>query len=314
MADNFIPFSIATSPVAWMLGILGLFVWMLFRPNATAPWKILALILLFALEPFSVAVLNAGDRASPLKYDWILQSIDQSLGFTAFQFARLLSAADNRFLFEVYQSLSAAMIVWYGIHVSIRQGQPRKLLYAYLATFLAGPCLYLIVPAIGPRHAFAHLFPMVDPAVTPVTVALKGWSNAMPSLHFATAFLLVLFSGTSRVLRAIAWAYLAGTAAATLAFEHYVIDLVVGVPFACFVAALAHRRVREAAGYLGVVAAWLGSIRFAAPALVHHPTLLRCLVVLTLGLAMKAVLAAPRVGHRETAKSADRVSLPVPER
>jgi hypothetical protein len=42
--------------------------------------------------------------------------------------------------------------------------------------------------------------------------------------------------------------------------------------------------------------------------------LLRCLVVLTLGLAMKAVLAAPRVGRRETAKSADRVSLPVPER
>ena len=44
------------------------------------------------------------------------------------------------------------------------------------------------------------------------------------SLHVSTALLFLLFAGESRVRRCMAWAYLAGSVGATLAFEHYMID------------------------------------------------------------------------------------------
>jgi len=62
------------------------------------------------------------------------------------------------------------------------------------------------------------------PDVSPVLVQLNGWPNAIPSLHVSTALLFLLFAGESRVRRCMAWAYLAGSVGATLAFEHYMID------------------------------------------------------------------------------------------
>jgi len=167
-----------------------------------------------------------------------------------------------------------------------RDGKPGKLLLAYLITFFAGPCLYLIVPACGPRHAFKSVFPMGDPNVGPTLVSLNYWPNAIPSLHVATALLLVFFAGKSRLLRGIAWFYLGGTALATLAFEHYAIDLVVAVPFACFAALLAERQIRPALANLGLVLAWLLAIRFATPALAAYPLVLRILALATIGFAV----------------------------
>jgi hypothetical protein len=70
--------------------------------------------------------------------------------------------------------------------------------------------------------------------VAPVLVPLEGYPNAMPSLHVATAVLLVLFARRNRWLLSVSLFFLAATVAATLALEHNVIDLVVAVPFACF--------------------------------------------------------------------------------
>jgi hypothetical protein len=95
----------------------------------------------------------------------------------------------------------------------------------------------------------------------------------------------VLFSGSGRGLRSLAWIYLAGTAAATLAFEHYLIDLIVGVPFACFAALAAEGKTRPSLGNLAMVLAWLIAIRFATPAVVAYPVLLRILACATVGLA-----------------------------
>jgi hypothetical protein len=278
--------AVANPALLWMLVILGLFIWMLFRPRETAPLKILALIIVFAFEPFSVSVMAAENRAFPLKFDYYLYVIDKQLGISAFGVARMLAEWQRPILFAIYQSLSVAMIAWYGVNLKRRDGKPGKLLLAYLITFFTGPCLYLIVPACGPRHAFKSLFPMGDPNVAPALVSLNYWPNAIPSLHVATALLFVFFAGKNRLLRGIAWFYLAGTALATLAFEHYAIDLVVAVPFACFATLLAERQIRPALANLGIVLAWLLAIRFATPALSAYPLVLRVLALATIGFAV----------------------------
>jgi hypothetical protein len=264
-----------------MLAILGLSLWMLLRPQGKDAPKILLLILAFALEPFSSAVMNAENRCFPLKFDYFLYAIDKSLGLSAFWVAGLLSEWQRSILFVVYQSLTAAMITWYGVNLRRRDGRPAGLLVAYLVTFGLGPALYLIVPACGPRHAFGSAFPAGNPDVSPLPVLLNYWPNAIPSLHVATALLFVFFAGRNRVLGAIAWLYLAATVAATLAFEHYVIDLVVAVPFACCATLVARGKVRQALYRLAFVLAWLVAIRLDTPALAAHPALLRILALAT---------------------------------
>ena len=276
--------SAITSPgVLWMLAILGLFLWMLFRPDTNEAPKILLLILVVTLQPFTSAVMNAENHVSPLKFDYFLYLIDKAVGLSAFWVARLFTGWGRSVLFGVYQSLAAVMIAWYGVSLKRRDGQPGKLLLAYLIAFAAGPCLYMIVPASGPRYAFGSAFPMGDPQVTLVLLRLNSWPNAIPSLHVATALLFVFFAGKGWILRSIAWLYLAGTVAATLAFEHYVIDLVVAAPFACFAARLAERRIRPAVANLAAVLAWMLAIRWATPVLLIYPAVLRILVLATVG-------------------------------
>jgi hypothetical protein len=276
--------------VFWSFSIVALFVWLMFRPYATAPWKILALFaVLLVAQPLTVVGLRTMSRAYPLKYDYVLQSLDQAVGLTAFQVARLFSPWQRTALLVVYELLTAAMVAWYGVHLVIRGGEPHRLLRTYLIVFLVGGCLYGIVPALGPRYAFGALFPMGNPYVAAALVPLDGYPNAMPSLHVATALLLVLFTVRNRLLLPIAGLFLAGTVAATLAFEHYVVDLVVAVPFACFAVESAYGRLISAVKYLGLVLAWLGLIRFASPELVHYFWALRLLALFSISLGVRAV-------------------------
>jgi len=278
-----------------MIAILGLSLRTLVRPHGKDAPKILLLILVFAFEPFSIAVMNAENRGFPLKFDYFLYAIDKSLGLSAFWVARLLSEWQRSILFIVYQSLTAAMIAWYGVNLRRRDGRPAGLLVAYLVTFGLGPCLYLIVPACGPRHAFGNVFPAGNPDVPLLPVRLNYWPNAIPSLHVATALLFVFFAGRNRVLGGVAWLYLAATVAATLAFEHYVIDLVVAVPFACFATLVARGKLRPALFRLAVVLLWLLAIRIDTPALIAHPVWLRMLAFATVFSAAFGVRAGQSV-------------------
>jgi len=258
---------------------------MLFRPHGTDAPKIIILILIFAFQPFTRIVMTAESRAFPLKFDYYLYLIDKSLGVSAFLVARLFAEWQRSMLFAVYQSLTAVMIAWYAANLVRKDGKPGRLLLAYLVIFVVGPCLYLIVPACGPRHAFGNAFPGGNPHVSLTLVRLTDWPNAIPSLHLATALLFVFFAGQNRLLRGLAWTYVAGTAAATLAFEHYMIDLIVAVPFACFATLVTSRDIRPAIVNLAGVLAWLLAIRFGTSQLVAHPAVLRILALATVVLA-----------------------------
>lgn len=273
-----------------MLSLLFLCAWTLWQPQSDKAPKILLLVMaILAFGPISDAFMGFESARFPLKFDYSLYLVDKSLGLSAFLLARLFTEWQRSILYVIYQSLVYVMIFWYGLSVIRNDSRSGTLLKAYAVTFLAGPCLYMIVPARGPRHAFGSIFPWGDPNVSPVLVRLGGWPNAIPSLHVATALLFLLFAGKNRILRYLAWIYLAGTVAATLAFEHYLIDLIVAVPFACFAALAARGRILSASGNLAVVLVWLVAIRFATPELLAHPALLRILAFATILFAVSSV-------------------------
>jgi len=278
---------VAVSPPVAMLFVVGLFVWMLFRPKSKAPAKIFLFIAAtLAFGPISIRVMDWENAAFPLKFDNHLFLIDRAIGISAFSVARYLTPGMRSFLFVVYETLGYWMILWYGLNLALKRGRPKQVAIAFAIAYGLAPLFYLVVPACGPRHAFGSVFPMGNPAVAAVTTPLAYWPNAIPSLHMATAILLVYFSGGSRMLRAFGWIYAAGTALSTLAFEHYLIDLVVAVPYAFFVIAAADGLWSEALRNAVVVLAWLAGIRFATPQLIQVPLVAPALCLATVAQAV----------------------------
>jgi hypothetical protein len=270
------------NPVIAMMLVAGLFGWMAFRPHSTGPVKIFLLIAAWMLfGPISEAVLNAETAAIPLKFDYFLQLLDEALGISAFFIARLFSERQLQVLFFVYQTMGYWMILLYALHLKLKDGRPKQLLICYLMAYGLAPLFYLIVPACGPRHAFGALFPTGTPEVGPILVNLTFWPNAIPSLHLATAIILLHYTGRSLFLQSLGWVNLIGTAAATLAFEHYLIDLVLAVPYAYFVIWTAEGKFQRAILNLAIVLVWLVSIRFGTPQLIKYPPLLQLLAIST---------------------------------
>jgi hypothetical protein len=186
-------------------------------------------------------------------------------------------------LSEVYRSLLIAMTLAYAI--DLKATRAPSILRAYVAELFAGPALYALLPACGTLYAFAG-FPW-NPARPPLaTTVLSGDPNAVPSLHMATAIVLVFFA-PNVVSRLLFVLYAVAIAISTLTTgEHYVVDLIIAVPFACFAASFAQGRIGSAAGSLATVGAWILAIRVTPDVLVLHPVLLRLAGALTIAVGI----------------------------
>jgi len=228
-------------------------------------------------------VLHYENALFPDKFDPILYRLDGALGLSSAAIAATLRAGRPGLLLDaVDRSLLLAMALWYGM--TLERGHSPSILRAYLAEMLVGPVLYGLLLACGPIYAFAT-YPAQLPHPAMELLRLSGDPNAVPSLHMSTAFLLILFSPTLPC-RVLSMVFAALTALATLATgEHYIIDLIIGLPFGLFAASAAHRRTAKAAIYLGIVLVWLMAIRSAPNLLVEHPALLRVAVGAVLTLA-----------------------------
>jgi hypothetical protein len=208
-------------------------------------------------------------------------------------------------LIVIYQFMVPMMICWFFV---TRARNPRgSVVLAYVGEMVAGPLLYAILPACGPIYAFGSHW-LYAPHVQPAAIRLAGMPNAFPSLHIGTALVFV-FLAPGKLWRAISLAFLASTALATLVTgEHYVIDLVAGLPFGCFAASVGYRKYRRALVYLGLVLAWSLSVRFGYTFLISYPVLLRSLAVLTIAIAVWAVLNEWRVPAMRAVEPAVEVS------
>ncbi len=274
-----------------LFGTLALFLaamWMVRDPkDKTRPLLVFALVLNLFYGFLLTVFMQREGSLFPWKFDFVLFRMDEALGLPAQAIAAPLQDALRIPLYVVYQAMVPMMIAWF---LLTRYRKHRcSIIPAYAAELVAGPLLYAVLPACGPIYAFGAQW-LHPPAATPaIAIRLTGMPNAFPSLHIATALVLVLFA-PGKLWRGVALAFLFATGLATLSTgEHYLIDLVPGLAFGAFAASVGLVRYRQAAGFFGLACAWTLTVRFAAHLFIGSPLLLRAFVALTV-LAVTAAL------------------------
>jgi hypothetical protein len=191
--------------------------------------------------------------------DELLFAFDRIYGYPQFLLGRIFLASPVALWLgkAVYFMLMLPVVV---IHLCLREPKLRWRLWISVALMgVFGVIFYYFCPAGGPVHAFAG-FPRL-PAITSPATRVKPHliPNCVPSVHLAMAMLVLFFARhCNRACRTFTWIFLALTILVTLGLgEHYVIDLVLGVPFAVAIAGLTDRagRARAYACFL-LVLAW----------------------------------------------------------
>lgn len=189
----------------------------------------------------SLTVLNAW--SGRLSFDAYLYNFEAAYGFQAsyivgrlFEKYILLKYASGL----VYCALPLAAAV---VYLYLPEGAKVRFFVAMALAGVLGFVLYRLLPASGPVYTGAN-FPWNEPAMlTAARTQAIAPLNAIPSLHLAWALLLFLFArelGRAWELGTGLW--LMFTVLATLGFgQHYLIDLIVGVPFAVVVWSLVLR-------------------------------------------------------------------------
>ncbi len=229
---------------------------------------------------FIAFILQLTARLHPQTYDLYLYAADSGFGIP-------LAAEAGIFLRRhpnlswccglVYESLPLAISLLYAYEKGGRKPLVVRVLPAFLGGGVAAYLLYNVLPAAGPLYIFGDQFPDHLPQAVQVILQPPIRSgaprNAVPSMHLACT--LLLFWNARRLSR---WAYGASalylglTVLATLGFgEHYVVDLIAGVPYALVVGAAcapaklsaAPERKQALAIGLALTAAWILMLRFA---------------------------------------------------
>ena len=273
-----------------VMGILALFlsaIWMLRDPkDKTRPLLVFALVLNLFYGFLLTTTMSREGGIFPWKFDHILFCVDRSLGLQAAAVARPLQGVMRVPLWIVYQLMVPMMIAWFLV-TSYRK--PRtSIVLAYVAELVAGPLLYSLMPACGPIYAFGKQW-LHPPVTQPDIIRLAGMPNAFPSLHVGTAFLFLLFA-PGKLWKAVAFVFLSLTCLATLSTgEHYVIDLIPGLAFGAFAAAVGSKDRKQALLFLSTVLAWSLVMRFASSILINFPLITRSFAAVTIALAVFAL-------------------------
>lgn len=225
--------------------------------------------------------MDAVTKSQPPAYDFYLYAFDSGLG--------LSPGASVAKLFDALPWLGMAASITYSLLLlfptlydawGLRRGVSNSLMTAFAVGGVCGFIFYQICPGLGPLYAFGSRFPYRLPAPGEFQLAMyhgDGARNAMPSMHMTWA-LLVWWSAweLTPLARFIATGFATLTFLATLGFgEHYLVDLIIAVPFALLIESICglkkERNAALGAGAvgLGLTLSWLLILR--TPAVAHLP-------------------------------------------
>jgi hypothetical protein len=199
------------------------------------------------LRWFGIALFRLGEGATA---DGAMFLIDHALADPAYRVGQWLATrpAVTATLWLCYGAVPLTLPVAYGASLDDR---PRclRLLWGWALAGMLGVLCYRIVPVAGPLYALPG-WPALPTGVTwrwldvPVTLIRTG----MPSLHLTWTILAWWFAPRSPAwVRPTLAVFVATTTVATLGLgQHFLIDLLVAVPFVVAVIALLERRWRLA--------------------------------------------------------------------
>jgi len=221
------------------------------------------------------------DRARIQAYDEFLLAFDRNYGYAEMLVGKLARYEWVRQAFGwQYLSLMLALILLY--LVLPEAARMKFIVSVSLAAVIIVP-LYMLCPGAGPIYLL-QCFPCAIPDLAhPHPTILHALLNTTPSGHVAWALLLFWFARRycGRLCWILAGIYLAMTCITTLGLgEHYIIDLVLSVPFAAGIQALAYKQWRCAGISMLVVIVWLLMLR--GPALAMPPAVAWILTAITM--------------------------------
>jgi len=182
----------------------------------------------------------------------------------------------------------------------------------FLVSGLAGVLgcgLYHFLPVVGPDHVFGESFRTLAKHVVPAALTIplhQTPRNGIPSLHFTWALLIfwnVLPSHRTGRILAAGFVLLTGLATIGLG-EHYLVDLIVAVPFAFGVQSLCLGRRRNAAISGLIALAWMFYLRLGIQYLEPVPAIS--------WLASGITVFTPVILNRITNRSLSRLVGPSP--
>jgi hypothetical protein len=273
------------------------------RQNALALLVPSLVLLVFIFVCARVLRLTSG--MNPQTDDAWLYAFDGSLGLQpSFWVGRIMydSLVLTRSALLTYLSLPFAMaaVCAWQIPIAARRTSWHVLTVLLLAG-VGGWFLYNVVPGTGPIYAFGKDFPWNSVpykdlsafALEKMSIPTEIPRNAMPSLHVGWVVLLWWNSkGLPRALRAALALYLVLTVIATLGGgQHYLVDLVVSLPFALTVQSVASyslpnksRRIAAMVAGLGITMTWLALVRFGTSWALKSPVIPWTLILVTISI------------------------------
>ena len=282
------PMGVPLAPVLSLLGMASLIVltarciWT--EGDARKPLLavLVPAVLFVSSDWFAQSLLELTGRWHAKALDLYLLPFDASLGFqpsfvlgqwfARWQWFRILCL-----LF--YVGLPLPLAAAYAGQLRRRSGIAWSAGIAFLITGPMGVVFYNIFPANGPHNMFGTHFPFEPMSAEAIhrlllePIVLPGYHNAIPSLHMGWVMLAWWYSrGLSLGTRIFAGMFVVFTVLSTMGTgEHWMVDLVVGFPFALLVSALADTRSRLLSrerltplfAGLGMTLGWFALLRYA---------------------------------------------------
>ncbi len=194
--------------------------------------------------------------------DELLWYFDANFGYPQPSLGKLLATGP---MLLIWRSLPLLFVV---VYLLLPESARRKYLAAIACTGCMILPLYALCPAAGPVYLFGDRFleGLLPQLQHPHSIYLPAGIllNATPSGHVAWALLLFWFcrNHCRTLVTVIFGLFVVGTILATLGLgEHYVIDLILSVPYAAGVWALVGKQWKRAGVLLAIVVAWLLTLR-----------------------------------------------------
>lgn len=229
---------------------------------------------------FLTTYLQATVALHPTTFDALLYRFDATLGFQAAPLAARAVAgapAARDLLDAIYEYQTFGYAALYGITLRRRAEPAANLLLVWAVGAACAFAAYHLLPAAGPRYLLGARFPDELPplnAVPDARTAVPPWPrDAIPALHVGWAIVFWVYaraSGWPWIARLCLAALVLVATAALVRGEHYLVDLVVTLPFFAAVLAMSlrkvswrdpHKRLVVASG-TGLWLAWVAALRF----------------------------------------------------
>lgn len=285
-------------------------------------WKLVGKLVFPPAFGTLTSVLLAA-TVSGVTYDNLLYAFDGALGFQPdFWAGRVILQIPGMSVFArfLYEALPLFLATAY-VMEERRGGCAARNMIAFLVLLgLCGAICFRLFPAVGSVYLYPESFPFNPPelssiSLVPQSVTVTAPRNCMPSLHCAWAIAFLWTSRRfSRIMRWVFTPLVAIMLLQTLEY-HYLVDMIVAVPFTLAIYALTRTAVpwaaRERWGSLvfgiTLVLAWLLALRWFTPVFLVSEVIPWGAALLTVGLSWFLRILLDRAEARHAEHTSDRV-------